>query len=79
MFVVDCPLRPGPADGICSWNSQEPASARHPSFGSGSTNLYAEIAAGEEQVNNLEADWGALTDLLRVVTDNSEDSVGGSP
>jgi hypothetical protein len=33
----------------------------------------------EEQVNNLEADWGALTDLLRVGTDNSEDSVGGSP
>jgi hypothetical protein len=33
----------------------------------------------EEQVNNLEADWGALTDFLRVGTDNSEDSAGGSP
>lgn len=30
-------------------------------------------------MNNLEADWGALTDFLRVVTNNSEDSVGGSP
>lgn len=42
------------------------------------TNLYAEMAADEGQVANLEADWPQLRDLLRVVTNNSEDNIAGA-